>query len=428
MKPALQLLTALSLFIFASISFAEPHESLDAIKIIIDKDVITVSQFNRRFEKAKRTMLEQGQAIDEEELALEVQDQLIIESLQLQMAERSGIEISNQQLGESLNDTARRNQLSLTQLKESIESEGQDYNEFRENMRRQMLIQHVQHGHIRSQVQITDKEVDNYLATPAGKVLTEESYDVSYITYPLASNASDADTAKGKNALAALQIKLNKGSEKFTAYVSGKDLNGIKISGNNLGRRSAADLPSLFVESVTRLNTGEISPPLRSGAGWHLVKMNRKAGGDQEEYQVHAKHILIKPSAVRSDKQAEKVADDLYARLEKKEDFSLLAKEYSEDPGSALQGGDLGWSSPNRYVPAFIAALKALKPGETSKPFKSAFGWHIIYKIDERDHDITLEDQRNQARQVLGQRQYNEALESWISKIKGEAFIEIKRQ
>ena len=427
MKFITQTFFILQLCIISSASLASSPEKLDAIKIIIDKDVITLSQFNKRIDQAKANMAAQGQNMDEEALNLEVQDQLIVESLQLQIAERSGINISNQQLGESLNETARRNRLTLAQLKEQIESEGQSYNDFRENTRRQMLIQNVQHGHIRSKVNITDKEVDNYLASPAAKNITEESYDVSFITFPIASNATDKDIEVGKQALNALQKKLVSGQEKFSDYVSGKTLNGVSISGKNLGQRSAADLPSLFVERVTSLSSGEVSSAMRSGAGWHLVKMNRKTGGKQEEYQVHAKHILIKPSAVRSNEQAKKLANDLYTRLSKDEDFGLLAKEYSEDPGSALQGGDLGWSTPNRYVPAFIEALKQLKPGETSQPFQSAFGWHIVFKIEERDHDITLEDQRNQARQVLGQRQYNEALESWLSKIKGEAFIEIKR-
>ncbi|MCK5880353.1 MAG: SurA N-terminal domain-containing protein, partial [Sinobacterium sp.] len=200
-----QIFLVLSLLLIAQHGLASPHEKLDAIKIIIDKDVVTVSQFNQRIDQTKMSMQAQGQAFDEAALAEDVQDQLIVESLQLQIAERSGIQISNQQLDEALNDTARRNQLSLAQLKVQIESEGQDYHEFRENMRRQMLIQHVQQGHIRSKVNITDKEVDNYLATPAGKNITEDSYDVSYITYPLAGDASEQDVAKGEQALKTLR-------------------------------------------------------------------------------------------------------------------------------------------------------------------------------------------------------------------------------
>ena len=417
----------LSLIFLSSLSLANPQETLDAIKIIVDKDAITVSQFNQRMEQAKLAAAAQGNTLDESIMIREVGNQLIVESLQLQIATRSGIHISNQQLGEALNDTARRNQLSLAELKAQIENEGQSYTQFRDNMRQQMLVQHVQQGHIRSQVNITDKEVDNYLSSPAGKSITEESYDVSFITYPISSNASPAEVDSGKASLTQLQKSFRQGTASFSDYVSGKILNGVQISGSNLGKRSAADLPSLFASKVISLNTGEISTALRSGAGWHLVKMNRKVGGLQEEYQVHSKHILIKPSAVRSSEQAEKLANQLHKRLTDGEDFNLLAKEYSEDTGSALQGGDLGWSSPNRYVPAFIETLSKLKPNETSQPFLSDFGWHIIYKIDERTHDITQEEQRNQARQRLGQRQYNAALDSWLNKIKSEAFIEYKQ-
>lgn len=412
---------------YALTSLANQPENLDAIKIIVDKDVITVAQFNQRMNQTRLTLQSQGKTFDEEQATKEIQEQLIVESLQLQIAERSGIVISSKQLTESMNDTARRNQLTLAELKLAIEKEGQSYDEFRDNMRRQMLIQNVQQGHIRSQVNVSDKEVDNYLATPDGEALTQESYDVSFITYPLASGSSAESVATAEQALIKLRQQISAGQQNFSDYVSGKALNGTNISGNNLGRRRASDLPSLFVERVISLNTGDISPPLRSGAGWHLVKMNRKTGGKQEEYQVHAKHILIKPSAVRSDTQAQTLAEELFARLAADEDFSLLAKEYSDDPGSALQGGDLGWSSPDRYVPAFIKALESLQTGQTSQPFKSSFGWHIVNKIEERDHDITQAEQRNKARQMLGQRQYNQALEGWLSTIKGEAFIDVKR-
>ncbi len=406
---------------------AQAYETLDAIKIIVNKDVITLNEYNQRFEETKVNLRNQGQNVPEEEMAKEVENQLILESLQLQIAERSGLRISSQQLTEAVNDIARRNKITLPELKAKLESEGQNYQMFRDRIRKDMMIQQVQQGHLRSQVTISEKEVDDFLQTANGKALTEEAYDVSYLTYPLSSSASDEAIEQAKQALLQLRQELKNNPAQIRAYINGKELNGATISGKNLGRAPIDQFPSLFAEELPGLSTGDISDPLRSGAGWHLVIVNQKIGGIQMEYQVHAKHILIKPSAVRTDGQAEKLANQLYQRLQDGEDFALLAKEYSEDPGSALQGGDLGWSNPNNYVPAFIDALKALKPGETSKPFKSSFGWHIVNKIDERDYDITKEQQRNKARNILGQRQFNEALEAWLNKLKGEAYIEIKR-
>ncbi len=406
---------------------AQAYETLDAIKIIVNKDVITLNEYNQRFEETKVNLRNQGQNVPEEEMAKEVENQLILESLQLQIAERSGLRISSQQLTEAVNDIARRNKITLPELKAKLESEGQNYQMFRDRIRKDMMIQQVQQGHLRSQVTISEKEVDDFLQTANGKALTEEAYDVSYLTYPLSSSASDEAIEQAKQALLQLRQELKNNPAQIRAYINGKELNGTNISGKNLGRAPIDQFPSLFAEELPGLSTGDISDPLRSGAGWHLVIVNQKIGGIQMEYQVHAKHILIKPSAVRTDGQAEKLANQLYQRLQDGEDFALLAKEYSEDPGSALQGGDLGWSNPNNYVPAFIDALKALKPGETSKPFKSSFGWHIVNKIDERDYDITKEQQRNKARNILGQRQFNEALEAWLNKLKGEAYIEIKR-
>jgi len=401
--------------------------NIDAVKIIVDKDVITLAEYQQRIAEAKLSLAQQGQVVSDKEIEENVQEQLIVESLQLQIADRSGFTISNEELSAALTDIAARNHLDLEGLKNKIESEGQNYIDFRERIRKDILIQQIQQGHLRSKVQISDKEVDNYLGSAAGKKLTQESYDISFISYPLNSNASDKEDKQAKRFMEKLKQSIQSGKYSFENLVKGQTIEQVAIKGSNLGRKQKDELPSLFAEKATDLNSQEISAPIRSGSGWHLVKMNKKVGGTQVQYQVHAKHILLKPSTVRSNAQAKALSDDLYQRLENGEDFALLAKEYSDDTGSALQGGDLGWSNPNNYVPAFVQALESLKPGETSQPIESSFGWHIVHKIDERDHDVTRDQQRNKARQILGQRQYNEALEAWLSKLKGEAFIEIKR-
>ena len=402
-------------------------QTLDAIKIVVNKDVITEAQFEARLQETKANLQTRGQLPSEAEIEEQVSNQLILESLQMQMAERGGLRISNQELTTAISDIAQRNGLSLEGLKNELEADGKDYQAFRERIRKDMIIQNVQQGSLRGKVNVSEQQVDNYLASSEGQRLTEESYDLSFLTLALASNSDAATIAAAKKTMQALKQQLEQSPPQFARYAQGASFQGSQIEGANLGKRSLDELPSLFVDLALQLENGDISDPVQSGAGWHLLKMNRKIGGQQLEYQVLSRHILITPSAVRNDAQAQKLTQQLADRIKQGEDFSLLAKEYSEDPGSALQGGELGWSSPSRYAAEFANTLAGLNIGQVSAPFKTEFGWHIVEKLDQRQHDITRERQRNQARQILGQRQFKDELDNWLSEMKGEAFIEIKR-
>jgi peptidyl-prolyl cis-trans isomerase SurA len=406
--------------------YAMAFEAWDKVLVIVDDDVITQSDFDARMAQVQINLAQQEVQPSEEEVRKEVLDRLIIESLQLQLAKRSGVQISNERLTDAMNNIAQRNNMNLEQFKAAIEQQGSSYNEMREQVRKDMLIQSVQQGNLRNRIQISDEEIDNYLHSVEGKKITEQKYNVSHIILPI-EVINKANSTQAEKDLLELRKQLLKGSkDDFRAYVIGKNFKQYKIHGDNLGWQNKESLPSLFAQYVDSIAVDGISEPILSGAGWHLLRINAKTGGTQIEAQTNSRHILLKPSEVRSLSQAHDLANELYTRLENGEDFTLLAKEYSDDTGSALQGGELGWSGTGKFVPEFDAALAKLEVNGISKPFTSQYGWHIVQKTGEREHDMTKEEWRNQAYQALAERKFMDELDSWLATIRNEAFIEFK--
>lgn len=412
-------------FLLAALN-SHAYQSLDKIIAIVDNDVITESDFNRRLQQVEKNLAGQKNLPSDEEIRQEVLDRLILESLQLQMAKQAGVEVSNERLTEAMQGIAQRNNMSLPEFKKALEADGSSYYDMREQVRQDMMIKTVQQGHLRNQIKISDEEVDNFLKSAKGKQITTEQFQLSHIVLPLPSSANKQTVEQAKATLLQLRQELLQNPKQFQNYIVGKTYQGQKISGSNFGWQTSAQLPSLFAQHAKSQKAGSISQPIRSGAGWHLLYVQNKSGDQHTEFQMHARHILLQTSEVRSSKQAKALADDLRKRLENGEDFALLAKEYSDDNGSALQGGDLGWSPKGQFVPVFEKTLLALKDGEISQPFKTQFGWHIAQKLGERQHDVSQENWRNQAYQTLYERKFQEELENWQATIRNEAFIEMK--
>ncbi|NRB38983.1 MAG: peptidylprolyl isomerase [Pseudomonadales bacterium] len=414
-------------FSLTALSAQAELQSLDKIVAIVDDDVITQSDVDNKLKQIMSNLNKQKRPMPaEEEIAKQVMDRLILESLQLQLARRAGVHISEEQLTSAIDNIAQRNGVTLQEFRLRLDKDGLDYHQMREQVRRDMTMQQVQQGHLRSNIQISDNDIASFLQSAEGKAMTTTRYHLSHLLLPVDEGSSKAQIKKAEKTLAQLRSDILAKLQRFDSFVQGKSYKKQPISGADLGSRSFDDLPSLFAEVASQMQAGEISKPVRSGAGWHLLKMNNISGTAKVVHQTHARHILIKLSEVRNESQATRQINALYERLQKGEDFTLLAKEYSEDPGSALQGGDLGWSMPGQFVPAFEKTLAALAIDEVSKPFKSQFGWHIMQKLAERDHDMTQDSQKNQAYQALYERRFSEELDSWQLKIRSEAFIELK--
>lgn len=415
------------LLCFSLHSYAE-FQSLDKIIAIVDDDVITQSDLDSKIAMVMSNLQENEEISmpSDEEIRKEILNRLILESLQMQLAKQSGISIGDEQLNKTMADIAARNGLSLSEFPEKLAEQGIDYNAMREEVRREMIIQQVQQGHLQNRIQITDQEVNNFLASSEGQRITAQQYHAQHLALPVADGASSAEEQKAKEELLSIRQELLQNKASFDALLQGESIHGKVLAGQDFAWQTLDDLPSLFSEFISSMQKGDISEPIRSGAGWHLLRLKNKTGGNVLIEQIRGRHILISPSEVRSDEKALALATELYEKILQGEDFELLAKEYSEDKGSALQGGDLGWSGPGQFVPEFEETLHNLAVNDVSRPIKTQFGWHVIQKTGERVHDATQEDWVAQAQQAIFERKFSDELEAWLVRIKEEAFIEIK--
>ena len=427
MKPISRSLLLSCLFSVAHTCLAG-FQPIDSVVATAANDVITLSDLENRISSVKANIAAQNRPMpDDQDIRKQVLDKLIIESLQMQLAEQSGLQVTDEKLALAMTNIAKRQRLTEEQFRAKVESDGMSYDEMREQIRRDITLQQLQQSRLRHKIQVSEEEVNNFLNSAEGKKLTASSYKISYLALSLAENASNEQAKNSLAIMSALRKDLLSGKARFEDFTRGSDINGFHIEGKSLDWMEKNQLPSLFAKTISTLSRGNISKPLRSGAGWHMIILDDITGGSAEiVHQVFSRHILIKPSEVRTDEQARQLANNLHERINKGEDFSLLAKEYSEDPGSSLQGGELGWSNPSSYVPEFAKQLTSLKKDEMSMPFKTEFGWHIVQKLDERDHDMTLENQKEQSYQAIYERKFAEELESWLVTLREESFVDIK--
>jgi len=400
-------------------------EILDQVVAIVDEDVIMASELRARLAAVTQNLEARGiEMPPEDELVRETLDRLILENIQLQLAARVGVRISDAQLNAALSRIAGKNGMNLEQFRTRLEAEGQSYVSMRDDIRREMVLQRVQTGNVNQRIQITDKEIDNFLATEEGQTLTQAEYRLVHALLPLAPDASESDTAAAKLYVNNMASRISAG-EPFDQVISSSS-GKYTFSGGDLGWRKGGDLPSLFSDIAPTLKVGEVADPIRSDSGFHLVYLEDKRGGEQIVAQTEVRHILVKPSEILTDAQAEQLVIDLKARIEAGEDFGELAKEFSEDIGSGQEGGDLGWTMKGQMVPEFDRAMADTEIGSISDPVHSQFGWHILEVTGRRDQDMTELAMRNKANEYLHSRKYQEELDAWLRKIRDEAFVDIK--
>lgn len=400
-------------------------EILDQVVAIVDDDVIMASELRDRLASITESIRSRGMEMPPEDtLIRETLDRLILESIQLQMGQRVGVRISDAQLDAAVQRIAAQNRMTVDQFIERLEQEGQSYAAMRENLRREMILQRVQGGNVSQRIQITDKEIDNFLDTDEGRALTQPEYRIVHALLPLSPDTPEAEVEAAQAHVEALLQRIRDG-EPFDQAVSSSE-GEYSFSGGDLGWRKQGDLPSLFADVAPKLGEGETSDPIRSPSGIHLINMNAKRGGEQIVAQTKVRHILIKPSEILTDQQAKELAAELKQRIEDGEEFAELAREYSEDIGSAQEGGELGWTQSGQMVPEFEAVMESTEVGEISDPLRSQFGWHILEVQERRQQDMTQEAIRNKAAEALHQRKYQEELDAWLRKIRDEAFVDIK--
>ena len=390
-------------------------EILDRVAIIVDEGVVLESQVNSMMQNIKKRYSDQSAALPPDEVLLEqVHERLIIQELQLQMADRAGIRVSDTELNASFQNIAQNNQLSLEQFIETIESEGESYQDLREQVREEMIIQRVQRGRVGREIDITEQELDGFLATEG--VINQLSPEL-FVRQILVSNETQA--------LKLIQ-EINDGSD-FAELARLNSKSNNAANGGEMGWRNLADMPSLFVDALKNKKKGFISDPLEAGSGFYILKLEDKRGDLVKfEEQWNVRHILMMETKLRDKMFTKKELEDVRNRVLAGEDFSLLAKEFSEDPGSASRGGDLDWLSLGTTAPAFEKMMLASPINEISPVFESEFGFHFLQVLDTRIEDLTEEVIKDRDYGILFSRKFDEELENTLRTIRSEAFVEFK--
>lgn len=401
--------------------------SLDRVVAIVDKDVVLESELNDRKASIMERLRGQYQQLPPEDvLNKQILDQLIIERIELGMAERYDIKVDEAEIDEAVGRVLQKNQITQAQLEADLRTQGLTLAGLRKQMRNELTISHLQQGVVNSRIKVTDQDINNFLASSDGKFATSPDFHIGHILIAVSSSAdADAIAASEKQANEIYQ-KLQAGSD-FSQMAISFSNDQAALQGGDIGWRKLAQLPELFGNQMADLAVGQVSKPFRSGAGFHILKnIEQRGGGEQLVEQTHGRHILIKTSEIMDDAQAREKLLGLKARIEKGEDFGKLARENSEDTGSMLSGGDLGWSMPGMFVPEFEEALKNTAIGSISRPFKSQFGWHILQVIERRKEDMSDRMKRNQAANVLRSRRFDEEFQLWLTQIREEAYVEVK--
>lgn len=401
---------------------------LDRVVAIVDNDVIMHSQLQQRLDEVRQNLARRGGELPPgDALAAQVLERLIVENLQLQLGERSGIRIGDEELNQALATIAQRNNLSLEQFRAALTRDGLSYEDAREQVRRELVISRVRQRRVAERVQVSEQEVQNFLASDLGKLQLGEEYRLANILVPLAEGASPADIQRAEQRARDLYAQLQRGAD-FARLAVANSASENALDGGEIGWRKAAQLPPPFDAMLGQMRVGEVSEPLRTPPGFILLKLLDKRGGEQGvvREEVRVRHILLKPSEIRSDAETRELAARLYQRLRDGEDFATLAKSFSEDPGSALNGGELNWIDPNALVPEFREVMAASRIGELSQPFRSPFGWHVLEVLDRRSSDASGEAREQQALNLLRNRKYEEELQNWLRQIRDEAYVETR--
>lgn len=400
---------------------------LDRIVAIVDNDVIMQSQLDQRLQEVRQTIEKRGAEMPPAEvMQQQVLERLITENLQLQLGERSGIRISDEELNQAMGTIAQRNNMSLEQFRSALERDGLSLESAREQIRREMIISRVRQRRVAERIQVSNQEVQNFLASDLGKLQLSEEYRLANILIPVPESSDSATIQAAERLAMDTYQQLQQGAD-FAQLAAARSASENALEGGDMGWRKAAQLPPPFDTQVSDLAVGEVTQPVRTPPGFILLKVLEKRGGDtQVRDEVHVRHILIKPSAIRSDDESRRLIERLRDRILAGEDFANLARSFSEDPGSALNGGDLNWIDPAALVPQFRSVMADTSSGKLSEPFRTDFGWHILEVLGRRATDASEEFREQQATTLLRNRKYEEELQTWLRQIRDEAYVEVK--
>lgn len=401
-------------------------ELLDRIVAVVEDDVILERELMNETKiiaknlKANNVMIPPAFVLKKQVL-----ERLVIEKLQKQLAKRSGVNVSNEMLSNSIKEIAGNNNLTVAEFREELKSQGISFKSVKENMRNEIIINQLRAREIGTRIKVTDREVAHHLETQGEVGEDKVKYHIGHILISLPEGAKSKVIQKAKDKALKTIKQLNDGADFKQTAISVSD-GGNALKGGDLGWRLIAEIPTLFVDAVTKMNQGDVSKPIRSPSGFHIVKMLKLKGvGKHIVTKSRLRHILIKTNELIDDAEAEKRLEGLKQRIIDGDDFATLARSNSDDKGSAINGGDLNWVGPGDLVPAFETAMNDLAIEEISVPVQTQFGWHIIQVLEREAKDNSVEHKKNRVRNEIRKRKIEEETELWLRRLRDEAFVEI---
>jgi peptidyl-prolyl cis-trans isomerase SurA len=404
-------------------------ELLDRIAAVVNEGVVLVSHLDTQTDEIiERLRKQETELPPRNVLRRQILERLVVEEIQLQRADRIGIEVSDEMLNGALDDVAKRNNIPFPDLPQALAQQGIDYRNFRDEIRRQMKLQLLRQRDVIGRINISPRELEQFMARQQNAPDRNAEYNISHILISVPVTASPEQIESREQRASEVYDKA-KGGEDFAQLAVAYSESSTNIEGGSLGWRRGPQLPSIIAERVQQMKAGEVSAPIRTPSGFHLFRVNEIRGGVQQSVvaQVHARHILLRTNELEDDQTVEQKLGDIRERvLTGGEDFGAIAAVTSQDPGSAADGGDLGWAGPGTFVPEFERQLDGLKENEISAPFKSQYGWHIIQLLGRRQHDATEDVRRQRAFAELRESKAEEETELWLRRLRDEAFVEYR--
>jgi peptidyl-prolyl cis-trans isomerase SurA len=402
---------------------------LDRIAAVVNDGVVLTSQLDEQVaEITERLRQQQTELPPPNVLRKQVLERLVMEEIQLQRADRLGIQVSEEMLTGAVADVAKRNKLNFADLPQALASQGIDYRTFRDEIRKQMTIQLLQQRDVIAHINVSPRELDQFLTKQQNAPDANAEYNVSHILISVPVSASP-EQIEARSARAREIYEKAKAGEDFAQLAVAYSDSSTNIEGGSLGWRRGSQLPSIATDQIAKMKPGDVSEPVRTPSGFHLFKLNEVRGGLQQtvESQVHVRHILIKTNELQDDQTVQQKLADIRERILKGADFAALAAASSQDPGSAAEGGDLGWAGPGSFVPQFEKEVESLQVNEISQPFKTPYGWHIVQLLGRRQYDVTDDVRRQRAFVELRQSKAEEETELWLRRLRDEAFVDYRQ-
>jgi peptidyl-prolyl cis-trans isomerase SurA len=407
---------------------ATKGELLDRVAAVVNDGVVLSSELDEQIVAISERLRNQKLELPPQNvLRQQVLERLVLEQIELQRADKAGMKIPDEALNNALQEVAQQNHIELSKLPEALAAQGIDYPSYRNSMRKELTLSLLRQRDVLQRISVTPHEIDQYLEKQKNAPSAASEYNVSHIliAVPQAATANELDTASKRADEVYQKAKNGEDFAKLAvAYSNSQDA----LDGGALNWRKGTELPTFLTDVVMKLKPGEVAEPLRTPTGFHIVRLNETRGANQQVMvnQVHVRHILMKTNELADDATVRQKLNELRARILKGEDFAGLAHTASEDPGSASEGGDLGWAGPGSFVPEFEQVVAGIKENEISEPFKTQYGWHIVQVLGRREFDNTDELKRRHAAEEIRASKADEETELWLRRLRDEAYVELR--